>query len=179
MDALIVIDVQNGLLNKKEFNDEKKNIENLISYFKRNNSPIIFTKQVDKDETSLFYENSENSKIIEEFKEHPNYVIEKQTPDSFFNTELDNILKSLDVDHVYICGFNTEYCCLFTAISAFGKGYKVTFMEDATGSVCDEGTYEMPGLDIRDFVGSILNWSNVIEVLYCEELISSEEINNG
>lgn len=173
MEALIVIDVQKGLLDKKEFTEEKKNIMELISYFKNNNKPIIFTRQIDMDKESIFYKNAPSSEILGDFKKHADYVITKETPDSFLKTELGNILKDLKVDHVFICGFNTEYCCLFTAISAFSKGYKVTFMENATGSVCDENTYEMPGLDIRDFVGSVLNWSNVIEVIDCDELIGS------
>ncbi len=175
MEALLVIDTQNGLLDKKDFSEEIRKIKNLIAYFKNNNSIVIFTKHIDRDEKSIFYEGSYSSEILEDFKEHPNYVITKETPDSFFNTNLDSILKELNIDHIFICGFNTEYCCLFTAISAFTRGYKVTFVEDATGSVCDENTYEMPGLDIRDFIGSILNWSNVIEDLYCEELIGNEE----
>ena len=62
-----------------------------------------------------------------------------------------------------------EYCCLFTAITAEHEGFKVTLIEDATGSVNTAETYEMPGLGIQDFVGSILNWSNCIEVLYVDE----------
>lgn len=30
-------------------------------------------------------------------------------------------------------------------------------------------TYEMEGLDVRDFVGTVLYWSNVIEVIDLEE----------
>ncbi|KLA31535.1 Isochorismatase [Bacillus cereus] len=31
----------------------------------------------------------------------------------------------------------------------------------------------MPGLDIKDFIGSVLNWSNVIEVLYYDEYVEA------
>ena len=68
-------------------------------------------------------------------------------------------------------GFNAEYCCLFTSIAASDRGYKVTYIEDASGTVNDEDTYEMKGLDIVDFVGSVLDWSDVVEVLYMEEYI--------
>ena len=49
------------------------------------------------------------------------------------------------------------------------KGYKVTYIEDATASVNSDDTYEMPGLDIIDFIGCILDWSGEVEVLYFEE----------
>lgn len=58
---------------------------------------------------------------------------------------------------------------MFTAIAAYDRGYKVTFVEDATGTVNNKDVYEMEGLDIKDFVGSVLNWSGAVEVLYLEE----------
>jgi len=70
---------------------------------------------------------------------------------------------------VVITGLNAEYCCLFTAIIASDRGYKVTYIEDATGSVNDGDTYEMPGLDLVDFVGCVLDWSGQVEVLYFDE----------
>ncbi len=64
---------------------------------------------------------------------------------------------------------------MFTSIAARDRGYKVTFIEDGTGTVNDMETYEMPNLDIQDFVGSVLNWSNIIEVLYYEEYVEKYE----
>lgn len=100
-------------------------------------------------------------------------VIDKRTPSAFFETSLDETLNELGVDHIFITGFNTEFCCQFTAIVGYDRGYQVTFIEDATGTVNDEEVYEMSGLDIRDFVGTVLHWSNVIEVL---EMTEYEEI---
>lgn len=171
MKALLVIDVQNGIVNLRNFKGEISIIENIIKDFKRNNSPVIFMRHLDDSKESPLYKDSVGSELHDSLKEYADYVIEKQTPSSFFNTELPNILKKLEVDHLFITGFNTEFCCMFTAISAFDRGYKVTFIENATGTVNTDETYEMPGLDIRDFVGSVLNWSNVIEVLDFEEYV--------
>ena len=169
MRALLVIDLQKGIVKQKDFSEEINNIKLLINHFKLNNLPIIFTKHLDEEPESILYKNSDGVEIIDIFEEYSNYIIEKSTPDSFFNTELEKILRNENVTELVICGFNTEYCCLFTSIVAFDKKFKVYFIEDATGTVCDENTYEMPGLDIKDFIGSILNWSNVINVLYLDE----------
>ncbi|PAF30043.1 hypothetical protein CHI14_19640 [Paenibacillus sp. 7516] len=99
-------------------------------------------------------------------------VLEKNEPSGFSNNNLKPILESRKIEHLVIVGFNTEYCCLFTAINAHHEGYKVTFIEDATGTVNSEDTYDMKGLDIHDFIGSILNWSNCVEVLYYDEFKS-------
>ena len=69
MEALLVIDTQNGLLDKKDFSEEIRKIKNLIAYFKNNNSIVIFTKHIDRDEKSIFYEGSYSSEILEDFKE--------------------------------------------------------------------------------------------------------------
>ncbi|GAB3807359.1 hypothetical protein GCM10028868_37170 [Virgibacillus kimchii] len=62
---------------------------------------------------------------------------------------------------------------MFTAITGFDRGYQITFIEDATGTVNTDETYEMRGLDIRDFVGTVLHWSDVIEVLNYEEYVET------
>ena len=49
------------------------------------------------------------------------------------------------------------------------RGYKVTYIEDATASVNNDETYEMKDLDIVDFIGCILDWSGQVEVLYLDE----------
>lgn len=84
----------------------------------------------------------------------------------------------LGVNHLFIAGFNTEFCCIFTAISAFDRGYTVTFIEDATGTVNTDETFEIQGLDIKDIVGIVLHWSNAIEVLDYEEYVEAYKIKN-
>ncbi|HEM3690583.1 TPA: isochorismatase family protein, partial [Streptococcus suis] len=73
------------------------------------------------------------------------------------------------VNEIVITGFNAEYCCLFSSIIASDRGYKVTYIEDATATVNNGDTYEMQDLDIIDFVGCILDWSGEVEVLYFDE----------
>lgn len=179
MKALLVIDVQNGIVNFGNFNKELNRIENIINDFKKSNLPVIFMRHFDDDENSSLYRDSEGSELHSSLKEYADYVIEKQTPSSFFQTDLSNIVEKYGVDHLFITGFQTEFCCMFTAISAFDRGYKVTFIEDATGTVNTEETYEMKGLDIRDFVGTVLHWSNVIEVLDYEEYIEHYKDENA
>ncbi|WP_416731861.1 isochorismatase family protein [Fictibacillus sp. JL2B1089] len=64
---------------------------------------------------------------------------------------------------MFITGFNTEFCCFFTSIAGYDRGYKVTFIESAVTTVHNEDHYRMPGLDIRKFVRTVLHWSHKIE----------------
>jgi len=173
MQALLVIDVQNGIIEFDNFDEELTLIQNVIKDFKKKELPVIFIRHFDDAEESPLFRGSRGSELHESVKEYADYVIEKQTPSSFYKTDLAEKLKELDVDHLFITGFNTEFCCMFTAIAAYDRGYEVTFIENATGTVNNEESYEMPGLDIRDFVGTVLHWSEVIEVLDYDEYVEA------
>lgn len=169
MKALLVIDVQNAIVDSKDFEQELKSIETIIKDFRENKEPVIFIRNISDDEKSPFYKGASSSELHKSLNEYAEIVIDKKTPSAFFQTNLSEVLESMNVDHLFITGFNTEFCCQFTAIASYDRGYRVTFIENATGTVNDEDTYEMPGLDIRDFVGTCLHWSDVIEVLDLEE----------
>lgn len=176
MKALLVIDVQNGIVNFGDFKEELSLMENVIKDFKDSKNPVIFMRHVDDMEESPLYKNSVGSELHPSLKDYADYVLEKQTPSSFVDTNLSETLEELGIKHLFITGFNTEFCCMFTAIAAFDRGYKVTFIENATGTVNNAETYEMPGLDIKDFVGTVLHWSNAIEVLDFDEYVEEYKV---
>lgn len=169
MKALLVLDVQNAIVEFRDFKEDLAKMEAIIKDFQQAGSPVLFTRHTDLVEESPLYKGSRGSELHDSLSKYATEVIEKHTPSSFYQTNLAEKLDSLGVDHIFIIGFNTEFCCNFTAIAGFDRGYKVTLIEDATGTVNYEETYEMPGPDIRDFVGTFLHWSNVIEVLDFEE----------
>lgn len=176
MKALLVIDFQTGFVEMGNFQREKDNVKHLIKNFIKNKEPIIFLKHIDENPDSSIAYGTNGSELDPDLRIHADYVIEKKSPSAFYQTNLDELLRSLDVNHLFITGFNTEYCPQFTAIAAYDRGYQVTFIEDATATVNDGHVYEFPGLDIRDFVGTVLHWSNVIEVLDFDEYM--EEYSN-
>ena len=171
MEALLVIDVQNVLVNGSLCEDTLEKIEKLIQRFKRENKPVLFIQHLEEQPESFFYKEKEEAKIISKFHPYIETIITKTTPSAFYQTNLQKVLEQLGVDRVVITGFNTEFCCQFTAIAAYDRGFKVTFIEDATNTVNSSVEYEMEGLDIRDFVGTVLHWSNVIEVVDFEEFL--------
>lgn len=171
MKALLVIDVQNGIVNSGDFKEEISIIENIINDFKNNHLPVIFMRHIDEDERSPLYRGSVGSELHDSLKIYADYVLEKQTPSSFYKTDLTQTLENLGIEQLFITGFNTEFCCMFTAIAAFDRGFKVTYIKNATGTENTEETYEMPGLDIKNFVGTVLKWSDVIEVLNYDEYV--------
>lgn len=171
MKALLVIDVQNGIVEFGSFKEELELMEDIIEDFKEDNDPVIFIRHTDGVEESPLHKDSAGSELHHSLKDYADQVIEKHTPSAFFQTDLGEVLEELGVDHLFITGFNTEFCCMFTAIAAYDRGFKVTFIEDATGTVNTKDTYEIKGLDINDFIGTVLHWSEVVEVLDYEEYV--------
>ena len=61
-------------------------------------------------------------------------IVGKNTYDAFINTDLDKILKELDVQTVAVCGVMTDCCCDTTARSSFNRGFETLLIKDACGS---------------------------------------------
>ena len=58
-------------------------------------------------------------------------VVQKSTPDSFHNTQLQNELESRNIRTLMIAGIQTEFCVDTTCRRAFSLGYEVTLAKDA------------------------------------------------
>lgn len=167
MKALFAIDVQKGFLEGRDrlVND----ISRLAEHFRENNDKVIAFKHIDENAGSPIEKGTEGAEIPDQILDYTDVLLEKRYPISFKETGLDEILTESGIDEVYITGFNMEFCILFTLIAAADRGYKVTVIEDLCGSVNTGETYEMDDLDIVDFVGTVIDWSEIIENKYLEE----------
>lgn len=58
-------------------------------------------------------------------------VVEKQTPDSFYNTDLQENLLARKINRLILAGIQTEFCVDTTCRQAFSLDYEVTLAEDA------------------------------------------------
>ncbi len=168
MRALLIIDVQQGFLDGQEALLE--NTVKLAKLFKASDDLVIAMQHIEDIESSLIEHGTEGAEIPTEILKYVDQVVKKHYPISFKDTVLDDVLKAHDVDELYITGFNMEFCILFTSIAAADRGYDVTVIEDLCGTVNSDETYEMPGLDIVDFLGTVIDWSGVINNKYLEEL---------
>lgn len=81
---------------------------------------------------------SEGAKIIEEFLNEDDIIIEKNKDSGFFETELDSMLKELGIESVIVTGMQTQICVQTTAADAFFRGYKVIVPRDGVVSAREE-----------------------------------------
>jgi nicotinamidase-related amidase len=169
--ALLILDVQNGFIQSGSFDKALHNMESLATYFKEKDEPVILTRHIDQNPKSLIQDQTFNGELYDTFIPYADAVFHKKQPSAFKETDLETHLKVNKITNLIITGFNVEYCCLFNSIIAHEKGFSVTFIEDASATVNTDETYEMPGLDIRDFVATVLHWSGCIQVVDTEEYI--------
>jgi nicotinamidase/pyrazinamidase len=52
-------------------------------------------------------------------------VIEKRRFSSFYNTNLDDVLRNLGCEQVYIIGYSGDVCVRFTSVDAYNRGYRI------------------------------------------------------
>lgn len=151
--ALLVIDMQNDF--RKGNSDyscpmltEKlvQNVKNLIDICKSRNIPVIYTQHsIEPTKSNAEVGEPENVRaciigttgwnIIGELKpEKGDFISRKHRADSFFKSELENMLKKLKVDTVIICGVFTNNCVRATAEAAYARNYRLILVPDCCGA---------------------------------------------
>lgn len=97
---------------------------------------------------------TEGAKIIEELKpEGTDIIVRKKTFSGFYNTDLDEILKKLEVEKLIVTGDVTNICIFYTVADAVMRGYRVNVVKDAVA-----------GIDTRDHKFALEQMKNVLKV---------------
>ena len=133
--ALLIIDMQvgnfsesNPICNGKEL---LAKVKSLIAKGRAAQIPIFYVQNNggsgDPDEYStLGWEIHHSITPVE-----GDVIVQKQTPDSFYKTNLHLELESRVIKRLVIAGLQTEYCVDTTCRRAFSLGYNVILVKDA------------------------------------------------
>lgn len=117
-------------------------------------------------ESPIFRLNSATWQLHREVEQRPRDVlIDKQLPGSFTNTKLGEWVKSVGADCVTIAGYMTQMCCDTTAREAFHRGFKVEFLQDATGT-----------LDVENKAGAVTAEQLHASILVSQQMFISDVI---
>jgi nicotinamidase-related amidase len=88
-------------------------------------------------------------------------VVLKHCYSGFQGTELEFVLRSLDVSTIVISGTMTNFCCGATAREAYWRGFKVIFGSDIT-STDDDDMHEAELRTLRRGYARIMTSSDII-----------------
>jgi len=154
MDALLVVDMQVGVFTSSSRYEPDSLVEriNLLSeHFRRTEGKVIFIQHDGTKENYLFPE-SDDWKIIPSLVVLQGDIrITKIANDSFYKTNLENLLRTNGINRIYICGCATDFCVNATIHSALVKDFDVTVVEDS------HTTADRPGFSAKDLI-EFHNW---------------------
>lgn len=155
--ALLVIDVQQGMFDSDPpiHNGPEliSHINQAIQKAREESFPIIFI-QHNGPEASPLQKGTPGWSIHPEMP-HAKITIEKHTPDSFYQTELQNKLNEWNVNHLVLSGIQTEACVDTTCRRAFAEGYQVTLLTDAHSTFDKD---EISAVQIKNHHNQVLRW---------------------
>lgn len=190
--AMIVVDMQNGFLDNEgsmvktgmDISELKKTIDpvrNLVEACHSAGIPIIFTRMVqraDFKDAGLRLERRPALKEVSSLVagtwdaeldprmdvQTADYVLDKTRYSSFYNTNLEVILRGLAVDTLIVCGVTTEICVESTIRDAYFRDYKIVVPEDAVAAM-DVARHQGTLLTIQYGFGTVTSTAAIIDSL--------------
>ncbi|CAN5533387.1 cysteine hydrolase family protein [soil metagenome] len=133
-DALLVIDVQVAMVeddpNVHNVDNVLTAIRSLIDKSREASVPVVYVQHIEPEYARMQPGNAG-------FDVHPalaptadDAFVHKRTRDSFYGTDLKNILEDLGATRLVVTGMQTEMCVSYTSRSAVSHGYDVTLVAD-------------------------------------------------
>lgn len=142
--CLLAIDLQNYF--KRIVLPILKNLLFVLQTCRKRNLPIIFTQHGHRDPSKdgrelsrwwgeLILEGTKDWEFLPEIKvESKDIIIPKKHYSAFFETNMDQILKTRGIRDLIISGVMTNLCCETTARDGFMRDYRVFFLIDVTAT---------------------------------------------
>jgi nicotinamidase-related amidase len=128
--ALLVIDVQNGVVTGSPRRDEVvANINTLVDRARAGGVPVVWIQHSNDDE---LLEGTEGWEYVPELvRETREPLVAKKYGDSFEETDLEKVLADHGVGRLVVTGAQTDACIRSTLHGAIVRGYDVLLVGDA------------------------------------------------
>lgn len=134
--ALLVIDLQNGVCyGQNELFDLEPllaKVNQRIADYRRQQLPIIFIQHEDEE----LVKGCESWQLVPQLKNLPeDYYVGKTHANSFYQTNLQELLQELAIKNLEIVGAQTQYCVDSTIKFAHGLGYTLFLQRNGTSTL--------------------------------------------
>lgn len=130
--ALLIVDLQPAYLQDAQISSASiaktaDYINFIADLLRKGGHPVVHVRDLE-DWTE---QTSEQFEVIPEIKVEPSDLhVSKYDSNAFWQTDLEDQLRSQDVEFVIVSGFAAEYCVLFTYNGARERGFKATILQD-------------------------------------------------
>ena len=168
--ALLVVDVQQGLLDKNPWGKERLvgTVSGLLGAFRERGRPVLFVRHDDGPGTELAF-GAPGWEVARETAPRPGEeIFDKRFNSAFLETGLEDRLAELGAGTLVVAGMQTEYCIDATIKSAFERGFRVLV---PAGGVA---TFDNGGLaagQIDRFFAEVIWQGRYAQVLPWEEIV--------
>ncbi len=127
--ALIVVDVQNGVVSNAHARDAVvANIGRLVEKARQEQVPVVWIQHADEQ----LERGSDAWRIVPELVPgDAEPLVEKSYGDSFEDTNLEAVLSDRGIGRLVVVGAQTDACVRSTLHGAFARGYDATLVADA------------------------------------------------
>jgi nicotinamidase-related amidase len=127
--ALLVIDVQNGVVEKAHERDAVvANVGSLVERARRERVPVVWVQHSDEQ----LARESDQWRIVPELSpDDAEPLVEKHYGDAFEDSTLESVLSDLGVGRLVVTGAQTDECVRSTLHGALVRGYDATLVSDA------------------------------------------------
>ncbi len=154
--ALLVIDMQRFFLDPESSGFAcggvaiLPTLQRVIAAFRKADRPVIYTRHVHRPDgmdagilgwwwDGMCIEGSPESEVHQKIAPlSGEKVVLKHRYSAFYNTDLETVLRCLQVEDLVVSGVMTNLCCETTARDAYLRDYRVFLLADGTGTVCEE-----------------------------------------
>lgn len=135
--VLITVNAQQGLLDATQLGrnnfEAEKNIEALLRHWRSKRMPIVHVKHVSENPSSFFHRQSSGCEFLPwAVPLDSEEVVEKTHSSCFAKTNLEDLLKKRETEHVVLTGFTANECIDATARDASALGFSTYVVGDAT-----------------------------------------------
>jgi len=161
--TLVLVDLQQDYLAPSraldipEAPDALANCRLALAHARAMDMPVAYTHWAD---ASSFGGRRRNAGPIEGFEPHgPDSVFGRKQPSCYASPHFAEVIANNGGNFI-MAGFAGEAACLATAIEAFHRGHRVTYLADASASY---GFADMPSVTVHDVVCRLIGqWGTVM-----------------
>ena len=127
--ALVVIDVQNGVVGEAYERDQVvSNISTLVGKARAGGVPVVWVQH----SSEHLVKGSDEWQFVPELKrDESEPLVHKTFADSFEDTDLEDVLAGAGIGRLFVSGAQTDECIRSTIHGAMVRGYDVTLVGDA------------------------------------------------
>jgi len=126
--ALFIIDVQEAFIGHRKKEREYENtfeyINETAKLFREAGKPVIIVRDIEGGDDEQF------QNVEELIVEDSDIEILKKFSNSFWKTNLEEILKEKNIDFVVLCGNAAEFCVLATYNGANERGFGAAMLQN-------------------------------------------------